>query len=293
MPSQRKRKPTKAESGAIDALLCVSIVADKRHGELDALFFLDELKSALCSSEYKKFLGEMQGIRSKEHRGDVNFKKGVAFMAVLPELCLKFSAFFHPVVWKRHKAQVSLAAISESVVHQPATVILKTDILPLIVRFIPYKSLGYFISTCKYVRLNVTTEQIELCKARAKSLIGGVFPVPDQRFGVMFDIYDLLEEKIRVGYYHKNSQLIVCRFNNKVYIGEESRPMSYYFSLAYNLKEHAKSYFKGEEKRVSVKVSFDHRSGNAEDDCVNLNIYFRRCNDRNTDSHHVLMHPLF
>ncbi len=168
MPAKRETKPTVAETIALRTLLLTSprITVSCSKFEKDTLAFLREVKASLDPEEYRSFIDDMQCCSTKSCRGDINFQKGVGRLEkVSPDLCDKFMRFFMAEFKQRRLAQISLAAVPAV---QPAKCFLNRDLLSVVVLHVPYKSLGYLISTCRWMRVNITAEQVRQCRKRAK-----------------------------------------------------------------------------------------------------------------------------
>lgn len=280
--------PSKAECDAVRTLGTLSL--KHKPVESTAYAFLAELKASLGAEEYKTFIKAMHRVMEKKERADVNFTTGVALLDHFPALCEKFVLFFNESFGKRRRLQISLNLAPSRL---PVNCFINVDILGIVVPHVPYMSLGHLRRTCKWMRKHVTTEHVKTCINRAEGIIGKVTPMPDQRFGVMFKIFDLKENTIEIGLYHIDSLMIVCRINGRVFIGGASY-MPRQYSLHGILSSYMSSFNKGKRlsKRLKVIVQMTR---------VNINnsveIFVRtiegKASAREQEVHSVLMHPYF
>ena len=247
----QKKKPTKGEAAAIKTTVSTSSGRSRRMTGKDSAAFLAEVKLSLSPENYTKFLDAMKGVKTTHTKGDITYERGMNILDGFPALCSTFELFFSEVLAKNTRVGKALAIVPAS---SPMKCFFNRDYFNVIVPLVPYLSMGYLIQTCKWARGNITNEQIKGCKDRAKLIIGRAVPVSDQRFGVLFKIYNLKEEAVEVGLYHKQSTVMVCRFKSKIFIGGVSG------AALDLLKRLASSYESGDAGAVSTKVQFDYRS---------------------------------
>ena len=278
-----QKKPTKAEAAAIRTTVSTSSGKSRRMTGKDAAAFLDEVKLSLSPENYTNFLDAVKSVKTTHTKGDITYERGMNILDGFPALCSTFELFFCDVLAKNRRVEKALAIVPAA---SPGKCFFNRDVFTTIIPLVPYMSMGYLIQTCKWVRGNITNEQIKGCKDRAKLIIGRAVPVTDQRFGVLFKIYNLKEEAVEIGLYHKHSAVIVCRFKSRIFIGGVR-------GVALDLlKRLAISYESGNAESVSDKVHFDSRS-TFEDDSARLCINTRNDSIDGWEIQFLVMHLLF
>lgn len=177
----------------------------------------------------------------------------------------------------------------------PNKCFLGKDMLSMIVPHVSYMPLGYLSSTCKWIRVSITEDQIRQCKERAKNIIGAMVPTPNPRFGVLFKIFNLSEEAVEVGLYHPDSELIVCRCKaGRFFIGQvQSHLCEPSHSLISLLGNRMKSYQEGKPLSNPPRVVFLGRSIIQEDQATIIISVSHGSNSACHDSYRAKMHPLF
>ena len=187
------------------------------------------------------------------------------------------------------------------------------DTLQSIIPHVCYASMRVLIRTCKFVNQTITAEHIKNCRLRARLIIGNAFPVPDQRFSVLFKIYNLKEEPIEMGVYQADSQVLMGKFNGKLYIGVRCQEIycKSYETPSSLFSTYMERFQKGRRHSREYKIMFNHRSLETFFDSKRMpssdDIFITiktNCQDlvekdgkkhyvhsRNSVSHLVLMHP--
>jgi hypothetical protein len=285
-----QKKPTKAEAAAIKTAVSTSSGNSRRMTGKDALAFVTEVKSNLSLENYNKFLDAIKYVKTTLTKGDETFERGMNILDGFPALCATYELFFSEVLAKKRRVKKALAIVPPS---SPGKCFFSRDIFTTLIPLVPYMSMGHLTQTCKWVRGNITPEQIKGCKGRAELLIGITVPVPDQRFHVLFKIYNLKEETVEIGLYHKDSTLLVCRFGGRIYIGTV-RGNAHYTqdNIDSMLNKLTSSYRAGNPAPVHTKAYFDSRSVFG-DDCVRLFINTRHDIISCWETQYLVMHPLF
>ena len=280
--------PSKAECDAARTLGTLSL--KHKPVESTAFAFLAELKASLSPEEYKTFIKAMYCVMESKVRADVNFTRGVALLDRFPALCEKFMLFFNDSFGKRRRLQISLNLAPARL---PVNCFINVDILGIVVPHVPYMSLGHMRSTCKWMRKHVTAEQVKTCIDRAEGIIGKVTAVPDQRFGVMFKIFNLKEDSIEIGLYHVDSRMIVCRFKGRVFVGGALH-MPRQHLLHEILCFYMSSFKKGKHISKNWKMIIQMMTVSAND---SIEIFVRtiegKADARKHEVHSLLMHPYF
>jgi hypothetical protein len=164
------------------------------------------------------------------------------------------------------------------------------DMLNSIVPHLKYRPLGHLIGTCKWTRANITQQQVDRCKERAKQLIGKCIPIPHDHFGVVFRIHSLDEEAVDIGLYHPKSTVFVCKVRGKDFINclfaHDNDSM---LSL---LNTYQRAHATGKEHKDKFKVIFRHYKDYSDQEAT-LFFLIKAPGTRIWSSECLDMHPFF
>lgn len=285
MPQKRAPKLTKADSAVAEALHKSSIGS----GIEEAKTFIEKVKTSLSAEDFSRFITAMARADGRKIYDYAEFNRGMDILEniSLGNLVYEFALFFTPQFLKKRRTQNSLAIIPADAA--PSCKISK-DLLSIIIPHVTYRPLGKLIMTCKWARGNITEEQVKRCKERAKNLIGKCIPIPHQRFGVRFRIYNLDEEAVEIGLYHPESSVYVCKVRGKDFIG--SLGSHSILKLGKTLKKYHESFSNGEQHMDQMHVAFRYYHDYS-DERVMLFVDTKVSNERYPGCEDLEMYPFF
>ena len=287
-------KLTKDESAIAEALQKTVVLTGWR-AEGKAVSFVKEAKRGVGREDFNRFIAGMLGLVSENQKGEKYFDykafekattliESISFSAALVN---EFTSFFDASYPKKRRVLQSLAVVPAN----PApSCNFSKDMLSLIVPHVAYRPLGHLIGACKWTRANITEQQVDKCKERAKHTIGKCIPIPHQRFGVVFRIHSLDEEAVEIGLYHPESTVFVCKVRGKDFIaGAISRSDDSMLSL---LIRYRKAYAQGKEHKDKLKLIFRYYTDYS-DEKVTLFFLTKERGIKFWDTECLEMHPFF
>ncbi len=251
-------KLTKDESAIAEALHNTLVFTGWR-ADGKGISFVKEAKRGLGKEDFSRFITAMHSLIKENQKGEKYFdykafEKAIAVLESISSsatLVHEFTSFFDTSYPKKRRVQQSLAVVPAN----PApSCNFSKDMLSLIAPHVAYRPLGHLIMACKWTRANITEQQVDKCKERAKYTIGKCIPIPHQRFGLAFRIHSLDEEVVEIASYHPKSTVFVCKVRGKDFI--TSAIAHGHDSMLGILRTYQRAHAEGKAHKDKLKLIF-------------------------------------